>query len=180
MTIKPIVDDMQNYLHEMPGEDMSVYPFEREYLEQETNSARYYIPGKGICVTASGTMLWYDMPQDEIGCFCFGETVLNKYLKGDFTDEELRAIEITNHLDEQAREIGLHVVWILSEGDDKQYAMFYSAPSEAYFKLPLTDIDNVNLITANIMAQHEPNNMMEAYEITVDSRGAFNFVAPAW
>ncbi len=152
-------------------ENPEIYTFENTYLSQEANNARYYIDGKGICVTRSGNLLWYEMPPEDKGCFLFDENVLNEHLQEDFTEKEQQAITFIRDLDRQAQEYLLHVVSTVNNGEN-QYIVFYSPASEAYFQVDLDDIPYVSLITANLMAQYaEPSSLQEPCKVKVLENG---------
>lgn len=152
-----------------PGELDFNSPF--EYWDQEANTVLYYIEGKSVCITQSGTMLWCEMPQDQAGCFHVGEMIENQYLESDFTDKELAALQVIKDLDKQANEYELHVVTTINAGE-RQYLILYSDPSETYWQVDLDDLARVNLITANLMAQaKETNYFTEAYPVRLDERG---------
>ncbi len=144
------------------------------YLAQEANSARFYLPGKAVCVTDSGRMLWYELPEEEMDGFHYDEMVLNEHLSANFTNEELKALNLIRELDRQAQDCLLHVITTRDAGGGDQYAIFYSEPSEAFFKVHLDDLERVNLVTANLMAQvGEPSWLSEPYVIRLDERGVF-------
>ncbi len=155
-------------------ENLADYKFEAAYLTQAENGTRYYIPGKAVCVTDDGTLLWYEMPEEDMGCFYFDEMILNDDLHSSFSDTEMKALHFIRELDKQAQDCLLHVVTTSNAGGENQYAIFYSEPSEAYFKVHLDDLERVNLITANLMAQvKEPSFLCEPYSIRLDERGVF-------
>lgn len=161
MTTMPITEHLEDYT------------YESAYLNQEANSARYYIAGKGVCVTESGSLLWYDMPQEDSAFFLFDQVVLNEHLSSDFTQQEQQALSLIRKLDEQAQELGLHVVTTRDDGGNRQYAVFFSPQSQSYFAVLLEEIERVNLITANIMAQHsEPNCLAEPQIVQLREDGA--------
>ena len=155
------------------GKELELPPLGTAYLAQEENSARYYIKDKGVCVTEGGKLLWFDLPEEDMDAFHFDEMLLNENLDADFSPEELHALDLIRLLDEQAKEWDLHVVTTSNAGGHDQYAVFYSEPSEAYFMVHMDDLERVNLITANIMAQAQPNWLSEPYKIRLDERGAF-------
>lgn len=159
-------------LHLPINEDLANYAFESAYLAEEGKRARYYLAGKGVCVTQDGELSWFEMPANEKDCFLFDDAVLNEYLHDDFTEDELGALTLIRTLDEQAREIMLHVVSTQNRGEG-QYAVFYSEASEAYCMVSLDEIDRVNLITANLMAQLAPCSLAEPYILQIRADGAF-------
>lgn len=155
------------------GKELELTPFGEKYLAQEENSARYYIPGKGVCVTEGRKLLWYELSEEEMDAFHFDEMLLNEYLNADFTPEELRALKLIQQLDEQAKEYYLHVVTTSNAGGSDQYAIFFSEPNEAFFMVHMDDLKYVNLITANIMAQASQSWLSDPHKIRLDERGAF-------
>lgn len=155
------------------GKELEQSPVGTAYLSQEENSARYYIKDKGVCVTQSGSLLWFDLPQEEMDGFHFDEMVLNEHLEADFSPEELHALDLIRSLDEQAQEWNLHVVTTSNAGGTNQYAVFYSEQSEAYFMVHMDDLERVSRKTADQMAQAQQNWLAKPYKIRLDETGAF-------
>lgn len=147
------------------------FAFEAAYQAQEANGTRYYLAGKGVCITETGRALWFDMPEDDVGCFTFDAPVLNRHLHSRFTPEEERTLETIRMLDYQADELLLHVVTTQQDGEH-QAAVFYCPMSDAYFRVGLDEVDRVDLITSALMAQvPEPRGLDDPYDIRVDDDG---------
>lgn len=159
---------MMKYMESV--EDLKNYDFERPYLEQEPNETRYYVEGKGVVLLENGGLLWFDLPEEDMGFFAFSEMVLNQYLEGEFTDRELQALRMIRTLDEQAQEDGLYV--ITTTADEKtQYAVFYCPESEAYFQVDFDEIDWLNKATVEGMRQYAPCRLDESYSIHLKEDG---------
>ena len=59
---------------------LKAYPFDRQYLNQTNNEARYLINGKGIVRRDGGALLFFTVEDDEVEFFHFGGIVLNRII----------------------------------------------------------------------------------------------------
>lgn len=146
-----------------------------QYYRQEPNWARYYVEGKAVYVTQWGDMLWASLDATQMSYFFFDAPCLNKYLHADFTPKEKQALEIIKELDRQAQECDLRVITTQQGEDGQKYAVFYSPGSGAFFRVNFDDLDYINAVTGELMAQEQESeddsSLAEPHDVHIDVSG---------
>lgn len=146
-----------------------------QYSRQEPNWARYYVEGKAVHVTQWNDLMWTPMEVAETPYFFFDAPCLNKHLHADFTAKEKQALEVIKELDRQAQECSLRVVTTQQGEDGQKYAVLYSPDSGAFFRVSFDDLDYVNTVTGELMAQvqesEDDSSLADPHDVHVDDGG---------
>ena len=158
---------------------LKAYPFDRQYLNQTNNEARYLINGKGVVRRDGGSYLFFAVEDDEIEFFHFGGTVLDEHLS-ELTmmpKEEQALLKLLIDFDKGLADFGLHAVTGVFAADETgaqvlEEIVIYSLQNEAYCNVNLLDLDHLTLGTAKELANFPPCPLSSPHTISIAEDGS--------
>ena len=161
-------------------ETLSAYPFDRRYLTQTNNEARYLINGKGIVRRDGGELLFYPVEDDEVEFFHFGGVILNEFLtEVTLMDEGERAqLKLLADLDKRFFEqYGLHAVAGYYSVDDERIPylkdiVLYEPKSEAYIQVDLMETEYFTPATVEVFGSLAACPLSEPHMVSIAEDGA--------
>ncbi|MFA9382037.1 MAG: hypothetical protein ACERKO_13360 [Acetanaerobacterium sp.] len=157
---------------------LKAYPFDRQYLNQTNNEARYLINGKGIVRRDGGALLFFTVEDDEVEFFHFGGTILDEYLT-EITlmdPEEVQQLKVIQTIDKGLTEqFGLHAVsgvYTLKDGDPFLKDIIIIEPeSAAFFQFDLLALDCITKATASKLKDFKACPLSRPHPITIAEDG---------
>lgn len=157
------------------AQNLEPYPFEKAYLNQMNNEARYYLNGKGIVRRDDGTLLFFIVEDSDVEFFDFGGTILDEYLTElTYMDpNEVKQLDVLRSLDEKLFEkFGLHVVSVVYAESVLKDVVIIEPDTKAYFQLDLMEIDNIGSNTTEELQTYEECSLIEPYQISIAEDGS--------
>lgn len=158
---------------------LKAYLFDRQYLNQTNNEARYLINGKGVVRRDGGSYLFFAVEDDEVEFFHFGGTVLDVHLS-ELTlmpKEEQALLKLLIDIDKGFTDFGLHAVTGVFAMDDTgaqvlDEIVIYSPNNDAYCNINVLELENLTLDTVKELTSLLPCPLNSPHTISIAEDGS--------